>query len=154
MDTRHSTRCVHKAYGCTPSDDVMKHLKQEVMQAVWDLIMDEEFLDAYKESMIIRCADKVRRRFLPKFFSYSVDYPKKGKSLRKFAKDSENFETVETLQGVEAQGQCAVVPTKQKADGSSTAPKKSRAWVKKLSLATPKLHFFGDYPSAQGVWVN
>ncbi|KAK1225782.1 hypothetical protein PQX77_011262 [Marasmius sp. AFHP31] len=66
-----------EAYGCAPSDDVMKHLKREVMQAVWDLIMDEDFLDAYEKSMVIKCADKVKRRFLPEFFSYSADYPEK-----------------------------------------------------------------------------
>ncbi|KAL0063828.1 hypothetical protein AAF712_009273 [Marasmius tenuissimus] len=66
-----------EAYGCAPSDDVMKHLKREVMQAVWDLIMDKDFLDAYEKSMVIKCADKVKRRFLPEFFSYSADYPEK-----------------------------------------------------------------------------
>ncbi|KAJ8072159.1 hypothetical protein PM082_015717 [Marasmius tenuissimus] len=47
-----------------------------------------------------------------------------GKSLRKFAKDSNKFETTETPR------------------------EKSGAWVKKFSLATAKLHFLGDYLSA------
>ncbi|KAK1222490.1 hypothetical protein PQX77_014655 [Marasmius sp. AFHP31] len=67
----------HEAYSCAPSDNVMKHLKQEVMRAVWDLIMDEDFLNVYKKSMVIKCTDKVKRRFLPEFFSYSADYPGK-----------------------------------------------------------------------------
>ena len=66
-----------EAYGSPPSDDVIKHLKREVMQAVWDLIMDEEFVNAYDKSVIYKCADNIKRRFLPEFFSYSADYPEK-----------------------------------------------------------------------------
>ncbi|KAL0057178.1 hypothetical protein AAF712_016188 [Marasmius tenuissimus] len=66
-----------EAYKSPPSDEVIKHLKREVMQAIWSLIMDDEFLDAYEKSVIYNCADKVKRRFLPEFFSYSADYPEK-----------------------------------------------------------------------------
>ncbi|KAL0062417.1 hypothetical protein AAF712_010696 [Marasmius tenuissimus] len=64
-------------YQQPPSDNVLQHLKQEVMQAVWKLILDEEFLDAYENSVVLPCYDKVSRRFLPEFFSYSADYPEK-----------------------------------------------------------------------------
>ncbi|KAL0062348.1 hypothetical protein AAF712_010759 [Marasmius tenuissimus] len=66
-----------EAYNVPPSDEVIKHLKREVMQAVWNLIMDKEFVEVYDKSVVIKCSDKVKRRFLPEFFSYSVDYPEK-----------------------------------------------------------------------------
>jgi len=39
--------------------------------------MDAEFMAAYVHGIVIECADKIHRRFFPRFFTYSADYPEK-----------------------------------------------------------------------------
>ncbi|KIK75878.1 hypothetical protein PAXRUDRAFT_18604 [Paxillus rubicundulus Ve08.2h10] len=59
------------------SDDVYRHCKRELMQAIWKLLLDEKFMHAYKYGIVIRCGDGITRRVFPRFFSYSADYPEK-----------------------------------------------------------------------------
>lgn len=40
-------------------------------------MMDEEFMQAYFHGIVLDCADGVRRRVFPRFFTYSADYPEK-----------------------------------------------------------------------------
>ncbi len=48
------------------------------MQKVWEhLLQDEEFKEAYKNGIVIECADGILRRLFPRFFTYSADYPEK-----------------------------------------------------------------------------
>ena len=47
------------------------------MQKVWELLLDNDFVDAYRRGMITECADDVVRRYFPRFFTYSADYPEK-----------------------------------------------------------------------------
>ena len=53
------------------------HLKRELVQKVWELLLDEEFMDAYEHGLVITCADGVTRLFYPRFFTYSADYLEK-----------------------------------------------------------------------------
>ncbi|KAL0563301.1 hypothetical protein V5O48_018770, partial [Marasmius crinis-equi] len=64
-------------HGQPPTEAVLRHIKREVMQAVWNLILDDEFVGAYEKSVVLECYDKISRRFVPEFFSYSADYPEK-----------------------------------------------------------------------------
>jgi hypothetical protein len=48
-----------------------------MFQAIWDLLLDERFMDAYINGIVIKCADGITRRVYPRFFSYSADYPEK-----------------------------------------------------------------------------
>lgn len=58
------------------SDPLITHLKRELFQAIWYMLLsDPEFLDAYKNGILIVCADGVARLVFPRFFSYSADYP-------------------------------------------------------------------------------
>ncbi|KAK0439080.1 uncharacterized protein EV420DRAFT_1735640 [Desarmillaria tabescens] len=66
-----------KAYGVPPSDATLTFLKRELMQGIWRLLLDEQFMDAYRNGIVIRCADGVERRVYPRFFTYSADYPEK-----------------------------------------------------------------------------
>ncbi|KIK31848.1 hypothetical protein CY34DRAFT_55257, partial [Suillus luteus UH-Slu-Lm8-n1] len=59
------------------SSDVYTHCKRELMQAIWALLLDKKFMDAYKNGIIIRCGDGITRRVFPRFFTYSADYPGK-----------------------------------------------------------------------------
>jgi hypothetical protein len=47
------------------------------MHAVWKVLLDEEFLHAYKYGIVIKCADGIERRVYPRLFTYSADYPEK-----------------------------------------------------------------------------
>lgn len=47
------------------------------MHEVWRIILDKEFLHAYKHGIVIRCPDGIMRRIFPRIFTYSADYPEK-----------------------------------------------------------------------------
>jgi hypothetical protein len=64
-------------YGEAPSRDVFTHCKHDLFQAIWDLLLDKKFMDAYHNGILIQCADGIMRRIHPRFFSYSADYPEK-----------------------------------------------------------------------------
>jgi hypothetical protein len=45
--------------------------------AQWAIILDDEFLEAHKHGIVIKCCDGVLRRFYPRIFTYTADYPEK-----------------------------------------------------------------------------
>jgi hypothetical protein len=47
------------------------------MHAQWEILLDEEFQEAWEHGIVIECCDGVKRRFYPRFFTYSADYPEK-----------------------------------------------------------------------------
>ena len=53
------------------------HFKCKLMHARWRLLLDDKFVKAYRDGILIQCADSVIRYFFPRFFSYSADYPGK-----------------------------------------------------------------------------
>nr|VWP02335.1 Arf family GTPase [Ganoderma boninense] len=53
------------------------HCHRELFHAQWEVLLDEEFVEAYKHGIVILCPDGVERRFYPRVFSYSADYPEK-----------------------------------------------------------------------------
>jgi hypothetical protein len=48
------------------------------MHAQWEILLDEEFQDAWDHGIDIQCCDGVKRRFYPRIFTYSADYPEKS----------------------------------------------------------------------------
>lgn len=40
-------------------------------------MLDTEFINAYEHGLVISCYDGVSRRFYPRVFTYSADYPEK-----------------------------------------------------------------------------
>lgn len=48
------------------------------MHAQWEILLDEEFQDAWDHGIVIECCDGVKRRFYPRIFTYSADYPEKS----------------------------------------------------------------------------
>ena len=64
-------------FGQPASASTITHLKCELFQQVWDLLLDPEFLHAYKHGIVLKCADGVTRQIFPCFFTYSADYPEK-----------------------------------------------------------------------------
>ena len=67
----------HEIYGQAPSDNILMHLRQELMQAVWFLLLDNEFMDAYVNGIVIEFPDGILRQLFPRFFTYAADYPEK-----------------------------------------------------------------------------
>ena len=55
----------------------MAHCHRELFHAQWAIILDDEFLKAWKHGIIIHCCDGVEQRFYPRIFTYSADYPEK-----------------------------------------------------------------------------
>lgn len=66
-----------RKYGKPPSKTVMTHVRREIIQKVWELLLDDDFVAAYQHGVIIECADGLFRRYFPRFFTYSADYPEK-----------------------------------------------------------------------------
>jgi len=64
-------------YGKAATGDMLTFLRREVMQAVWELLLDDEFMDAYINGIVMQCSDGILRRIFPRFFTYSADYPEK-----------------------------------------------------------------------------
>ncbi len=64
-------------FGEAASAPTMTHLRRELMHAVWDLLLDVEFMHAYEHGIVLKCADGVTRRIYPRFFTYAADYPEK-----------------------------------------------------------------------------
>ena len=47
------------------------------MHTIWSHLLDEEFMEAYINGMLVECVDGIIRRFFLRIFTYSTDYPKK-----------------------------------------------------------------------------
>jgi hypothetical protein len=53
------------------------HCRRDLFHACWDILLDEDFLHAYRHGIVLKCADGVLRRIFPRLFTYSADYPEK-----------------------------------------------------------------------------
>jgi hypothetical protein len=47
------------------------------MHAVWLLLLDDDFMEAYVHGILIEFADGIMRLLFPRFFTYGADYPEK-----------------------------------------------------------------------------
>jgi hypothetical protein len=64
-------------YETTATVPVFRFLKVDLMQQIWLLILDDDFVEAYIHGMLITCSDGVKRRIFPRIFTYAADYPEK-----------------------------------------------------------------------------
>lgn len=69
-------------YGHAPRPAYLTHLKRELMQAVWRLLLTAEFVHAFVHGLAIRCFDGIVRLLFPRFFTYSADYPEKSVTIQ------------------------------------------------------------------------
>ena len=53
--------------GLAASAITITHLKRELVQKVWGLLLDDAFMEVYKHGIVIICADGVTRRIYPRF---------------------------------------------------------------------------------------
>ncbi|KAF7985614.1 hypothetical protein HWV62_3931 [Athelia sp. TMB] len=55
----------------------MTHCRRELFHAQWEVLLDDEFIEAYLHGIVVVCCDGIARRFYPRFFIYCADYPEK-----------------------------------------------------------------------------
>ena len=53
------------------------HCQRELFHGQWKILLDDEFISAYRHGIVILCCDGIKRRFYPRIFTYSADYPEK-----------------------------------------------------------------------------
>jgi len=56
---------------------MLTHLRRELVQAVWMLLMDDEFMHAYIHGFLFQLVDGILHVLFPRFLTYSADYPEK-----------------------------------------------------------------------------
>jgi hypothetical protein len=56
---------------------MLTHLRREVMQAVWLIILDDEFMHAYIHGIKLNFINNDSYLFFPRFLTDSNDYPEK-----------------------------------------------------------------------------
>jgi len=66
-----------QAFDKAATSEVLSLCKHELMQAIWLLLLDDEFMHAYEFGIVIEFADGILRRVFARLFTYSADYPKK-----------------------------------------------------------------------------
>jgi Plavaka transposase len=55
----------------------MTHCQRELFHEQWRTILDDDFMEAFDHGIVVKCLDGVQRRFYPRIFTYSADYPEK-----------------------------------------------------------------------------
>jgi len=65
------------AGGKAPSPPFMTHCHREFFHEQWKVLLDDDFIEAWKHGIVILCCDGIKRRFYPRIFTYSADYPEK-----------------------------------------------------------------------------
>ncbi|KAG8755030.1 hypothetical protein FRC12_011020 [Ceratobasidium sp. 428] len=56
---------------------MLAHCRREIFHNCWRILLDDEFVNAYKHGMKVECSDGIERRLYPRIFTYSADYPEK-----------------------------------------------------------------------------
>ncbi|KAG2743859.1 hypothetical protein P692DRAFT_20878151 [Suillus brevipes Sb2] len=53
------------------------HCRRELFQACWNILLDADFIHAYRHGIVLLCPDNIIKRVFPRIFTYSADYPEK-----------------------------------------------------------------------------
>jgi hypothetical protein len=60
-----------------PNDAFMTFCHRELIHAQWKILLDDEFIEAWKHGIVVACCDGVKRRFYLCIFTHAGDYPEK-----------------------------------------------------------------------------
>ena len=66
-----------KEFGKHATAAMLTHIRREIAQAVWMLLMDDDFMHAYVYGFLEEMLDGIERLSFPRFLTYSADYPEK-----------------------------------------------------------------------------
>ncbi|TEB22658.1 hypothetical protein FA13DRAFT_1640925 [Coprinellus micaceus] len=61
----------------TVPSEVLRHVRREVFQAQWGVLLDDDFVHAYEHGLAVKCPDNVKRRFYLRILTYAADYPER-----------------------------------------------------------------------------
>jgi hypothetical protein len=61
----------------SPSEPFMTFCHRELIHAQWKILLEDDFIEAWKHGIVIMCCDGVARRFYLRVFTHSGDYPEK-----------------------------------------------------------------------------
>ncbi|KIK21882.1 hypothetical protein PISMIDRAFT_103271, partial [Pisolithus microcarpus 441] len=64
--------------------NLLAHCKRKLFHAIWGIMLDNEFIEAYRSGIVIACHDGVLRHVYPRIFTYSADYPEKYVKVEQF----------------------------------------------------------------------
>ncbi|KAG2059465.1 hypothetical protein BDR06DRAFT_979974 [Suillus hirtellus] len=64
--------------GKKPSADFLTHCHRELYHTQWKILLDDEFVEAYKHGIVICCCDGIEYHFYPQILTYSADHPEKA----------------------------------------------------------------------------
>ncbi|KAI0363587.1 hypothetical protein BV20DRAFT_1031111 [Pilatotrama ljubarskyi] len=64
-------------YGCPPTAAILRFCKKELIQQIWLLLLDDDFVTAYVHGFVVECGDGIKCRLFPRILTYSADYPEK-----------------------------------------------------------------------------
>lgn len=72
------TEAYKKHFNGVPSAATLAHLRRELVQAGWDILLDDDELRiAYKHGFKMSYEDDILRLTFPRFFTYSADFLEK-----------------------------------------------------------------------------
>ncbi|KAF8512575.1 hypothetical protein JB92DRAFT_3169848 [Gautieria morchelliformis] len=63
--------------GKVRSGPLLTHCCREFIQAVWALLLDDDFVEAYKHGIVVMCDDGIQRRIYLRLMTYSAYYLEK-----------------------------------------------------------------------------
>ena len=66
-----------KQFGKPATAHLLTHLRRELMHEIWKVLLDDDFIEAYTNGILIEFIDGVTRRVFPRILTYSADYPEK-----------------------------------------------------------------------------
>lgn len=66
-----------QAFGRSTKQSVLTHCKWELIQAIWNFLLDADFLEAYQLRMIINFVDGIVCQVYLQIITYAADYPEK-----------------------------------------------------------------------------
>jgi hypothetical protein len=64
-------------YGKAPSSATLTHLKCKLMHSTYKLILNSNFMESYKDGVIVTCYDGIQQHLFVRLLTYSGDYPEK-----------------------------------------------------------------------------
>ena len=60
-----------------PDEPFLTFCHRELIHAQWKIILDDDFIEAWKHGIVVTCCDGVKRRFYIRIVTHTGDYPEK-----------------------------------------------------------------------------
>ena len=64
-------------YGEQPTEETRRFCRRELFCQIWLFLINEKFMKAYTEGIVVMCGDGIKRRMFLRIFTYSADYMEK-----------------------------------------------------------------------------